>query len=488
MTTLEADPAPPSSPGASASRWGRHPRWLAPTFVGALAFIWLSVVERTFMAANSSWLPAGFRIHDMTANNTQQTVDVAEMNSYGIRFAWYEHVYPPLLDLIRYVLMLPEVRAGLEPSGDAVDDRLYWLFGVFFGVVVAIVYLWVRDLTGSGWWALGASVLWAVSPISVTVMTLLEPTPLSMTLVTLTFYLLYRFLKTRSMGYSTAFFGALLVASLSRNVVQLHVMAILAVAVVAFWIMARNRRKVLLVVNLILVLLTFFWPVRAFVMYGTWDVSTHTGYHRAGALWIDPRTAPEPSYPFHISDNALSFTSRFNTQPLVAENYKLGLAANELMLSDPVEAGSRLARSLTITIPNALLPITATTDNYLVEQFWWSAPYEWLFSGWSYVLLLLGSAVIIIWARGWPGSLRLLRRYGWFAVFWILVAIPVAFSNRYWPPGSEDLGPIHTEAARLKAFLEVPLYAVAFYAAWLLVGRVRGWLVKQRESAASNAA
>jgi len=237
-------------------------------------------------------------------------------------------------------------------------------------------------------------------------------------------------------------------------------------------------------VNVILVLLTFFWPTRAYVMYGTWDVSTHTGYHRAGALWIDPRTAPEPSYPFHISDNALSFSSRFNTQPLVAENYKLGLAANELMLNDPLEAAQRLSRSLTITVPNALLPITETTDNYLVQTFWWKAPYEWLFSGWRYLALLMGAAAIIVWSRGWAGVLSLLRRYGWFAVFWILIAIPVAFSNRYWPPGSEDLGPIHTEAARLKAFLEVPLYAVIVYALWVAVGRVRARGTTQRALAA----
>ena len=467
---------------ASPSR--RRPGWAAPVVVGLLAFSWLMLVERIFVAANASWLPAGFRIHDMTANNSQQTVDVAEMNSYGIKFAWFTHVYPPLLDVIRYGLASPEIRAGLEPSGDLIDQRLYWLFGIFFGVVVAIVYLWVRDLTRSGWWALGAAAVWALSPISVTVMTLLEPTPLSLVLVTAMFYLLYRFLKTRRMGYSTAFFAALLVASMSRNIVQLHVMVILVVAVLAFWFMSPRRSTWLMAVNVILVLLTFFWPTRAYVMYGTWDVSTHTGYHRAGALWIDPRTAPEPSYPFHISDNALSFSSRFNTQPLVAENYKLGLAANELMLSDPVEAAQRLSRSLTITVPNALLPITETTNNYLVQTFWWKAPYEWLFSGWRYLALLIGAAAIIVWSRGWPGTLSLLRRYGWFAVFWGLVAIPVAFSNRYWPPGSEDLGPIHTEAARLKAFLEVPLYAVIVYALWVAVGRVRARGTTQRAVAA----
>lgn len=453
--------------------WRRRPGWVAPVLVGVLAFVWLMVVERMFMAANASWLPAGFRIHDMTANNSQQTVDIMDINVRGITFAWYTHVYPPLLDVIRYVLASPEIRAGLEPSGDVVDMRLYWLFGIFFGAIAAIIYMWVRDLTRNGWWALVASAVWVFSPISVTVMTLLEPTPLSLTLVTIMFYLLYRFLKTRRMGYSTAFFAVLLVASMSRNIVQLHVMAVLAIAVVAFWFMSPRRSKWLFAANIILVLLTFFWPTRAYVMYGTWDVSTHTGYHRAGALWIDPRTAAEPSYPFHISDNALAFTSRFNTQPLVAENYKLGLAANELMLSDPVEAAQRLARSLTITVPNALLPVTETTGNYLVDTFWWKAPYEWIFSGWRYLALILGAAALIIWSRGWRGSWHLLRRYGWFVVFWGLVAIPVAFSNRYWPPGSEDLGPIHTEAARLKAFLEVPIYVVIVYGLWCGVGRMR---------------
>lgn len=466
--------------------WQHRPPWIAPTVVGAFASLWLLVVQRMFMLANASWLPSGFRIHDMSANNSQQTVDIKDINVRGITFAWYDHVYPPLLDVIRYGLAAPEIRRGLEPSGDIVDMRLYWLYAIFYGVMAAIAYLWVRDLTHNGWWALGAAAVWTFSPMSVTVMTLLEPTPLSLTLVTTTFYLLYRFLKTRRMGYSTAFFATLLIASLSRNVVQLHVMALLAIAVIAFWFMSSRKSKWLLAANIALVLLTFFWPTRAYIMFGTWDVSTHTGYHRAGALWIDPRTAPEPSYPFHISDNALAFTSRFNTQPLVAENYKLGLAANDLMLNQPLEAAQRLAKSLTITVPNALTPITQTTGNYLVDQFWWKAPYEWLFSSWRYVLLIIGALATILWSRGVSGSLSLLRRYGWFVVFWGVVAIPVAFSNRYWPPGSEDLGPIHTEAARLKAFLEMPIYALIVYALWLVVQRVGRRSVTRHEVPAND--
>lgn len=516
---------------AGISTWRRKGgSFIMPFVVFLGASLWISVVRLAFVNANAGSLPDGYRIHDMSANNSQQTLDIVDMNRQGISFIWYTHVYPPLLDILRYVLAFPEIRMGIEPSGGAVDQRLYFLYAIMFGLVAAIIFAWVRDLTGRIWIALIASIVWIVSPISVTVMTLLEPTPLSMALVTASFFVLYRFLKTRQASYSVAFFLLLLIASWSRNIVQLHVMVILFIAVISFWFMANNRKGLTLAVNLGLLILIFFLPVKTYVLFGSWDVSTHTGYHRAGALWIDPRTVANPIpqslvdqydeyrrarqaaedpallaqmtpeqireaqaefaaveqrwneqssgldldfargavYPDHIVENALKFSSRFNTREQVLDNFKLTAAANELMLSQPVEAGQRLIRSLGITIPNALLPITETTGNYLVDSFWWKGPIEWVFSGWRYGLLLLLSAVVIGVTRGVQGTLDLLRRYLWFGIFWILIAIPVMFSNRYWPPGSEDSGPIHVEAARLKAFLEVPIYVVIWYAVWLL--------------------
>ena len=109
--------------------WNRRPAWVAPLFIAIVSAGLLIICERHFQSQNASWLPDGFRIHDMTANNSYQTLDVADMNSFGPKSLWYSHVYPPLLDAARYVLMLPETRAGLAPSGAAVDIRLYWLFG-----------------------------------------------------------------------------------------------------------------------------------------------------------------------------------------------------------------------------------------------------------------------------------------------------------------------------------------------------------------------
>ena len=62
-------------------------------------------------------------------------------------------------------------------------------------------------------------------------------------------------------------------------------------------------------------------------------------------------------------------------------------------------------------------------------------------------------------------------RYGWFAVFWILATIPILLSNRYWPPSIPE--PTHSEADRLRALVDVPLYVLMTFAAFLVVQRLR---------------
>lgn len=416
-------------------------------------------------------LPEGYRLQDWASNWTMQTMGLEDMEPFGPRALWFDHVYPPLLDSIRYVLMLPETLGGFPPDSVRVDMRLYEVYALLFGVVTAVIFLWVRDLTGNGWLAGAISLLWAISPGFITVMTLLEPTPPAIAGITVAFYFLYRFLKTRRLGYATAFFVALLVTSLTRNVIQIHVLLVILVAVVCFWLISRRRSWLLMGLNVALVALIFALPLKQYVLFGSLDVSTHTGYNRSGALWIDPRTVPEPEYPQQMVDNALVFSSRYNTQETVKGNYRLGAAANQLMVHQPLEAAQRLWKSIQITVPEILKPTSRSTQNYLVERLPWRGPFDALLSGWS-LLLLVGAAVVIVCRiRGMRGSLVLLRRYGWLAGFWVLVAIPVLFSNRYWP-GHEDEGPIYTEASRLKALLEIPVLVFVVYAGWLVASRL----------------
>lgn len=525
MTETELLPAGAHSDDTRSLWW-----WLNPILVAAISALTLHWVIRTFRIANQATLPDGYRVQDWTSNWLMQTLGLEEMVPFGPMAFWYSHVYPPLQDMIRYAFTLPETSSGQPVSAMAVDFRLYVLYAICFGVVNALLYIWVRSLTNSDWWALGVTVIWAVHPGYITVMTLLDPSPLAMVFISLTLLLLYFFLRTRNLLYATGFLAALFFASLARTVTQIHVLAILVIAVIAFWFIAKRRHWWQMVLNIILLAMLFVIPVKMQILYATWDVTTYGGYHRAGPLWIDPRTVPpiipesvaaeyakyaavraaaeDPtqlatktpeeireaqaafaqaqsewfaasssypgvdfenatSYPDRIVENALKFSSRFNTQEQVLDNYRLGAAANEFLITQPVESAQRLARSLTITIPEALRPASEYTQNYLVEKLPWRATWDWMFSGWRYLLLIAAAIAIIVWSRGIKATGRTLIKYGWFAVFYGLLALPIMFSNRF-RPSEEDAGPLWTDAIRQKVFLELPVWALMGYALWLL--------------------
>jgi len=507
--------------------------WLNPVAVAAVSAAALHLVIHFFRSANAETLPDGYRVQDWPSNWMMQTLGLEDMVPFGPMAFWYSHVYPPLQDMIRYVFTFPETGSGREISAEAVDMRLYVLYAICFGLVNAILYVWVRSLTKSGWWALGVTVVWAVHPGYITVMTLLESSPLAMLTISLTLLFLYLFLRYRNLGYATGFFAALLLASLARTVTQTHVLAVVLLALVAFWFIAAKRTWWQMAMNILLVSLLFVMPIRMQVLYATWDVTSYGGYHRAGPLWIDPRTVPQPvpesvmeqyevyelarakaedpvqlaqmtpdeirqaqaefaqaeavwqqqsaaypnvdfstarSYPDRIEQNALKFSSRFNTREQVLDNFRLGAAANEFLFSQPLESAQRLSRSLAITVPEAFRPASEYTQNYLVEDLPWRGVWDWLFSSWRYVLLIAGAAAVIIWTRGWRGTRRLLVKYGWFAAFYGLLALPIMFSNRF-RPGEEEIGPMWTDAIRQKVFLEIPLWALGGYALWLLLSR-----------------
>lgn len=508
--------------------------WIAPLIVWATGIVafWFAIIW--VWVFRPALVFDGFKVRDGSADSAWQTIRLNEMWSFGPTTLWWEHIYPPLYDGMRFLLMQPETLAGGQPDYLAVDMRLYFVHSALFGLTSMIVYLWVRDLIHNGWWALTGALLWIVAPGSFAFFIELNQTGLAIAAMSVALYFLYRFCRTRKASYAIAFFVAILVASLTRNVVQIHVLAVLVVAAVAFWWISSNRRIRTLVTTLLLVALIAFWPARAFMLYATFDVSTHTGYNRAGALWINPLDVPEyvpgeakrvyeeyaaaaqslndpailatltPTevqekraalvtleqqwnevqqqypdvdfetagvYPERLLANATKLSSNWNTQETLRDNYRLGRVTNEYILSQPVEAASSALRSLSITVPTMFRSVYVQWSNSFNSSFPGMQALDWIFSGWRFALMILVSAGIIIGHFGMRTSGRLLIRYGWFAAFWVLAAIPVFLSNRYWPPDVPE--PIHSEADRLRALIDIPVYVTITFAAFLVVHKVR---------------
>ena len=463
------------------SQQRQWPTWAAPLAVWFAASAWLLIIHRWMLAFHSDKLDQGaiLRLGD-SADSAWQTIRLWEMWVLGPKTLWQMHVYPPLYDGIRYLLMLPDTLAGAPPTALAVDKRLYWLSAFLFGLVAMIVYLWVRDLTRNGWWALAASSLWMLLPSSISYMTILNQTGLAIAAMAVAFYFLYRFLRTRRNAYAAAFLGSLLIASLTRNVVQIHVFIVLCIAVFAFYWIGRPRSWRYLIVYALLLGAIAFWPLRAYAMYSTFDVSTHTGYNRAGALWILPRTVPEPAWPSNIERNATVLSSGWNTQETLRDNYRLGSAANDFMLSQPLEATQRMLDSAEITWPVMFRSIFVQWENQFLFEFPLARPLDAVFSGASFQLLIAASIAVLIARVIIHRDYRIFWRYGWFAVFWLLTAIPVVLSNRHWP--MEEMVPTHSEADRLRALIDLPVYVLMFFAAFTVVQWIRS-AVKRRSPA-----
>jgi hypothetical protein len=401
-----------------------------------------------------------------------QTLGIEDILARGPSALWLDHIYPPLLDVIRLGIALPERGLDISLLQPYVDLKLYDFYAILFGLVNVMFFLWVRLVTRSQWWATGAVVIWAIMPGYVMTMTLLDPSPLSMTFITATFFFLFLFLRSRRFGYATGFFASLLLASLSRSVTQPHVLVIVLVSAVAFWLMAERRSWLLMIVNLVLVALMFVIPIKQHALFATFDTTSFGGYHRAGMLWIAPSTVLTDPTPQYAIDNALIFTSRYNTQTNVRDNFRLNEAANTFMKEQPVQAAINLGRSLGVTVPELLRPSSSYTQNYLVERMPWRAVFDWVLSGWRYIALVAAASLLILRYRGRKGCARSIRRYGWFLVYYGLVALPILFSNRY-RPEDESVGPIWTDASRQKVFLEVPVMVLVVYAAWLTVSSAR---------------
>lgn len=456
-------------------RVAARPAWLIPSSIAILSALVLYWTQLAFRSARSAELPQGYLLQEWSSESMMQTLALKDMFAFGPMSLWLSHIYPPLQDAIRYFLSLPELVHGMPPHPAAVDLNLYKVYCACYGVVNAVVYLWVRDLTRSGAWAGLTTLIWALSPGFLMAMMLLDATPLAMASLSAAYYLLWRYLRTRSMPYATGFLASVLVASLSRNITQAHVLVFLGAFAFAAAVLSKQARWWLKVANIVIFGLLLVMPIKQFALYGTLETSTFSGHQRIGALWVNPHTVPEPDFPDRILVNGDAFQSKYNTTDSVRDNYRLSNGWYELVVSDPIDSAIGAARSLTVTVPELLRPTSQYTENFLVAELPWRGAYDWLFASWRYVVIVLGAAVIILRSLGSGGPARAIRRYGWLLGFYVMVAIPVLWSNR-WIMGRESEGPIWTDATRLKLFIEVPLVVLVSYAAWIVTGRLRSRL------------
>lgn len=156
-------------------------------FIFIMSFGGLMLVE----SALKSDAIAGIYFHGIPSESMMQTVSVMDLRDQPWVSLWNIHIQPPLFDLIRAAL------ANLSDSNDPlvlqhkVDQGIYFIWAIAYGLICTFVYLWLKKLTNYSW-AVIATLFFAASPAALLYATLLETTLLSSLFILILIFLLWK--------------------------------------------------------------------------------------------------------------------------------------------------------------------------------------------------------------------------------------------------------------------------------------------------------
>ena len=473
---MEAEVAPPTSRvrrpafGATTVR--------EPVAIGVVATLGLLAYEWLLVTFASDRLFAGYRFQAWSSNDFMQEVKIQDLVDAGAVALWYLHVQPPMLEALRLLLSLPEYLSGAVMTAQMIDQRMYVLYTVFYGVLVSIIFVWVRLLTRSRTWGYIAALAIALYPGTIAMATLLDGTFPSAVLATVMLFLLYLAIRERSPRLLNYWLLSLFVLSLTRTIFQLQIL--IAMPVIVF-LLYRFRMKpasvAAITLSAVLTGSLFLLPAKQFVLYDTTATTSFAGNHQIEVVSYRPTQAEIDAVkvPPDILRNAEKFNSGFNSPENVELNFILTQIGNDYYLRDPFQVAKNLLWGVQMNTFQALRwthdysIVGAGPANVAADVLPWTPPSSVVLS-W-FVYLTSGFVMVASWlyVLGVRGVLAALRKYA--ALIFLVAATMVTFllANRYdW-----------TEADRLK-FIVVPFFGVVLVAG---IGRA---VAKYRASRSSK--
>jgi len=443
------------------------------TVITLISWVALGLYEWLFRVLRPEGLSSSAQVETVpylfqnyASDDLLQTVKIADLAEFGPLGLWYFHVQPPLHQAILYVLALPDVIGGSQVTSELVDMRMYVVYIGIYGLLNALVFLWLSDLTGSRAISWTFTILWAVYPGNIAMATLLDGTYLSLYLITLMLYFMYRFLRTRKSRYITWWLVAFTVTSYARTVFQIHFMVLLVAALLAFWWMQSDRRRWgVMALQVLLVVITVALPVQRYLMWGSFSTTTFGGFHRTGMLFYDPSPEAYEAIPIpaDIQERSEVFQSDNNVPIIVADNIRREQLANEWISEHSLgELVAVLATSVRLNFETGMAPTSMYSRNDFSHNLPWRAPMNAVLSGYAYPVIAVLAILAIVILAGPRRFVGYCRRYGWLFVFYLVIAGTVLLQNRNdW-----------SEAHRLKVFVEIPVWLSVAFAVSLATRRV----------------
>jgi hypothetical protein len=180
----------------------------------------------------------GMYYQQWSSDYLMQTVSMEDLRDAPLETLSHIHIQPPALDAVRAIL------AAVQDSPDPhtlvrnVDRALYVLWALLYGLLGAIVFLWLSQMTGA-WYAAVAALVFLAHPASIFYATLLDGTLLSAVLILWAYYLVWtiRMTPEKQVG---ALCAAVLALFFTRSIFQWPAVLVFALSLILLKAPKRN--------------------------------------------------------------------------------------------------------------------------------------------------------------------------------------------------------------------------------------------------------
>ncbi|HEY0683884.1 MAG TPA: glycosyltransferase family 39 protein [Steroidobacter sp.] len=226
----------------------------------------LWVIAGLFVSSRLLYAWLGVEFDASTLPNYMQFIDVELLKTRLLESLWYYHANPPLLNLFAGL--------GLKLFGVRADIFFSVVFHLLGLLAAATVYVLTLRLSGARAAAVAATGLMVFSPSFVLYENWLMYSFPAAIMLTVSAWMLYRYVETRQTKWCAAFFGVLAILLLTRSLFHLAWMILVAVALFAC---LRERRKEALLAAIVPLLVVAAWYGKNYYYFGVFSSSTWMG-------------------------------------------------------------------------------------------------------------------------------------------------------------------------------------------------------------------
>ena len=371
------------------NRVRRYPR--LAVFVIALG--WIFALEERFRNLATEHL----YFHPWTSEYMMQTVSVGDLRLEPFKSLWYNHIQPPLFDSLRAGLAALYPNANGEALMRRVDSGLYDLWMLVYAATAVLVFSWIRSVRGPRSAAIAFAVFLFL-PGPVFYATFLDSTLLSSTLILWFFWALWRFGRGEAAPAELVFVSVVLF--FTRSVFQWPFLIVLGVSL---WLMAVPRARAARVLLPISVVMIAFLA-KQYILFGLTTTSSFgpdsfckgLSEYCQGTTKVDlPKTTDRFNAFVLRRAEKLNGEYNYNQEAFLKRSFSQMEEYKALLRR---LTPGRVIDLLRINLDFYLRPTSRHSSHVIVDRLPWREPFEFLLSGWRFVVLLILS--VGAWTRG----------------------------------------------------------------------------------------